>query len=186
MPTTLHHEVLEHQQLKWLQISSPVYMWDQHLNEWVTSSVLNLAEMVSNYIGLLGDDSFCTYVTGKSDAVKRMRYHESPEIEQTAAVWIRVRESLWLRYVRSKPQYDGASFLFGGAEARMCFNTVCCVVICWWWGTIYICLGITHIRVVPTWFPIITTGPKYQHKISFISKILFENHHLNLWENMHF
>ena len=46
-----------------------------------------------------------------------------------------------------------------------------------------VCLGITYVCFVPERLPVIRRGPKYQHQYfsSFLSKMLFESHHQNLW-----
>ena len=79
--------------------------------------------------------------------------------------------------VRSNPHYDGASYGYGEMGVKLYFHRACWCAIAWRWGTLYDYLGISYIFFVPKWFPVITTGPKYQHNtFPPMLKISFANH----------
>ena len=157
---TLHHEVLKHQQLKLLQISSLVYMRDQHLNGSVTiSGCLVMTASTPAWRGSLMLSSECVITR----ALRSNKRQQSGSESGSRCDLGKIKTPVWWSLI---------SIWWGGGSNVFQHSLLWCDLL------------VMRDNFVPTWFPIITTGPKYQHKISFMSKILFESHHLNPWENM--
>ena len=74
------------------------------------------------------------------------------------------------------PQWN---ILYWGSKWNL--HTVCWGAVGCEWGSTSVYLGITHVWFIPSWLPVFTVKPQYQHPdLLFLWKLSFEGHTQNL------